>query len=200
MVSFGNDNEQTPKGNRLFDDCCQVVIPSASMTSSMVRLGDMSRNQLALHFYVTDSMIPREICLDRRQCELLYILQKRIELKEDGTLFCRINFHYSIPKMRLESISHANDHSRTDLLVFITKLNRLLDGRIVLLGDPEVIKEKPISVIVSGVKKLWTPDFVYKRRVEEVIRGYTIEDDPIDTVRAMLYCTNVKALAYHCHI
>lgn len=40
------------------------------------------------------------------------------------------------------------DHSRADFLVFITKLIRSLDARIQLIGDHEVIEEKPMSVRV----------------------------------------------------
>lgn len=101
---------------------------------TVVRLGDMFRNQLDFYFYVMKNMIPRNRGLDKRQRELLYILQNRIELKESGTLVCGPNFHYSIPKMVLVSILHAKDHNRADLAVFITKFIRSLDHRIYCLG------------------------------------------------------------------
>lgn len=53
----------------------------------------------------------------------------------DNTLLRGNNFYYYIPKMILESISHAKDHNRNDLAVLITKLFRSVDDRIVLQGD-----------------------------------------------------------------
>lgn len=77
------------------------------MTGSVVRLGDIFRNQLALDSCVKDNMIPRERGPKKRQCELLYILWKRIELEEVRTLVHGAEFHYFMPRMILESISHV---------------------------------------------------------------------------------------------
>lgn len=91
---------------------------------NVVRLIDMFKNQLALHSCVTNNMIPRERGLNKRQCELFYIHQKQIELQEDGSLVHSVDYHYSVPRMIIESISHVKVHNRANLQVSITKLIR----------------------------------------------------------------------------
>lgn len=115
-------------------------------------------------------------------------------MKEDGIFVRGTDFTYSIPKMIIDSITHAKDHFRDDLPVFITKLIRPLDEKIRLIGDPEVIKEKPMSLTMSGVKRLWTNDFAYKKAVDEAIRGYPLEADPI---KGYAFFTTVEAYTYH---
>lgn len=45
--------------------------------------------------------------------------------------------------------------------------------------------------------KLWTPDFVYKMRVEEAIEVYRFDADPFDILRDMPFTTVVDTQAYH---
>lgn len=53
-----------------------------------------------------------------------------------------------------------------------------------------------MSVTVSGVKMLWTQDLVYRRRVEDAIKGYPLQVDPFDQVRAMPFTLSLEVHAY----
>lgn len=85
-IPHGSDKEQQPKGNKSLSDWCTKVILGASIIGSIVRLSGMFRNQLSLHAFIFDNLIPGECGLNKRQFELLYVLQKRIELKGDVKL------------------------------------------------------------------------------------------------------------------
>lgn len=61
-----------------------------TITGSVVILGDMYRNQFSLHAVMPDDLILGERGFNKRQCELLYVLQKMI--KEDGGLVKGRNF------------------------------------------------------------------------------------------------------------
>lgn len=89
-----------------------------------------------------------------RQCEIVYLLQKKIEKKVDGILVKARDFQYHLPKILIDSISHAKDSHRINLQVFITRLTQSLHKDIVLLGKHKKMVEKAIVITISGVKKL----------------------------------------------
>lgn len=94
--------------------------------------------------------------------------------------------------MFMESISQDKDHFRADLSIFIIRLIQYLYHRIVLLGESGYIVENPMSIIVSGVKSLWTPYLVYIRRVKDAIKGYPLQAHVFEKVRAMPFMTPAK--------
>lgn len=94
--------------------------------------------------------------------------------------------------MFMESISHAKDHYRADLPIFITRLIWSLNTRIVLLGELYYAKEKPMSVTVSGVKRMWTLDLVVMMRVEDSIRCYPLWAGPFHHIRVMPFTSPDK--------
>lgn len=120
-LPFGLLVDQNPKRS-----ACKEIVPNSTISGSMVGLGDMYRNQLALYSCVCENMIPNERGLNKRQAEHFYVLQKRIEIQEDDTYFHEAKFQFSIPIMFMESISHCKDHPRDDFPVFITKVIRSL--------------------------------------------------------------------------
>lgn len=97
-IPYGHDKEQPPKVIKPLSYWCTKVVPRASMIGSTVRLSDMFRNQLALHDMMSDNQILGGRGLNKRQCELLYVLQKRIDMKEDGSLVKPRDFQYSLHK------------------------------------------------------------------------------------------------------
>lgn len=107
--------------------CCIGIQP---------HFGGLYRNQLALYTCMCENMILNERGLNKPRAKLPYVLQKRIERREDGTIIHLEDTQYYIPRMFLESIVHAKDSGRANLPVFVTKLIRSLDNRVVLKGEP----------------------------------------------------------------
>lgn len=115
----------------------------------------------------------------------------------DGSLVKGIDFKYSLSKMVLESITHDKENHRADFLIFITKLIRPLHKDIMLLGEPEKVEEKDVFVTIYGLKTLWTPDYLYKRAVEDAIRGQYLDLDPFDQVRSKPFSSPTEVQVYH---
>lgn len=54
-----------------------------------------------------------------------------------------------------------------------------------------------MSVTVSGVKHLWTPNALATRRYEDTERGFTAIQDPFTDVRTLPYTSFQEGQAYH---
>lgn len=54
-----------------------------------------------------------------------------------------------------------------------------------------------MSITISGVKKLWTLDFLYKKAVEEALRGYPLVANLFEHVRSNPLSTPTDVQIYH---
>ena len=193
--------EQEPLGARAFAHWFRKIVPNGEYNSGYVKYGNMGKNQILVHMWINDNVIPGFKTMTRRQAEYLYTIQKRVELKADGEPMRTTEFLYCICEALRLSILHCLEISTKKyryafLPVLVTRLIRTLEPDMPLRGEKIYIKERKLS---QELKKTltWRHDTLYSAFEFERLHGFPLgEVDPLEKLRGMPFATDQDKLAY----